>query len=146
MLTGERADIALHESPAWCALATLTVILALAALWTVDLPLSLRLFLGLAVVLTLLDAALDHGLRIRGTSVRRLVFLPETGWQAEFANGDGEPLERTGPVVVSPAFVSLSFRRPCGRRLTVPVFADAADPVAFRRFRVFLRLMKDHAG
>lgn len=145
MLSAEYVRAGFGSSPAYCVLAALIGVAASAALALSSLTLALKCALGLAVVLTLLDACRRHGWRSVDTAVVLLSGAPDT-LMAEYRSGESSEVRLCRPLVVTDRLVVMTLKEAGGRRYRLPIFADAMDAGAFRRLKVYLRLANHAAG
>lgn len=143
MLSAEHVDAGFHASVALCLLAAGLVVATGLALFLTGLSMPLKLALGLAVVLSVLDFVRRHGLRMTPDAVTAVRGTPR-GVRVEVASGETVDGRIIAPIVVAPGFAAFDLDTAGGRR-HVPVFADAMAPNAFRRLKVYLKLA-DHDG
>ena len=139
MLSADYVDAELHPSPACCWLLLAIAVMSIAALWLSSMSTPLRIAVGLAVLLTLVDAARRNGLRSGEKAVRRFYGSPE-GFTLELSGGKRFSAAVSEPLLVTSHLVVVTFVDGMGRRWSVPVFADAMSSNAFRRLKVFLKL------
>nr|VFJ50686.1 MAG: hypothetical protein BECKFW1821A_GA0114235_102821 [Candidatus Kentron sp. FW] len=138
--------LVLHGSRYLALLLLLTHGGAIVCLIAIELALTTKLIIGIAIVVSMFFSACEHAFRCSRSSVTTLLWTTEGVWQlwtrgGQIINGDLKPVwGLRSSVYVHPYLVVLNFNT--GKRFSKPIvlipdMVDDAD--AFRRLRIRLR-------
>lgn len=122
------------------ALATLIVVLSLAAIWMNDaIETMLAVFVSLALLISGWHFLSLEILRISPEAMIAVTY-GDGRWRLTQRSGEVLPAVFLGPSFIGRQFIALEFELPDGRKRLVSVLADATDHDMFRRLRVMLKL------
>ncbi len=144
MLSAEQVDIDLGVSRLYLMAITGVCLTALGGLITAGLAPAFTAALSLAVLLSSVDAARQHGFRTGNLAVTRVV-CDDSSWHLWLASGLSVRVQCRGDIVVLRWLVVLNFVDEKSTRIAVVVLPDATGGQAFRRLKVFLRLFNRSA-
>ena len=102
-----------------------------------NLPLWIKVGLIAGIALALIGFGWRYGYRRGGGFIARIELL-DGRWRLETGSGATYPADLIGGYA-HPAIVILNFRLENGRRRSLTLLPDSADPDALRRLRVWLR-------
>ena len=136
-------SIALHPSPMLLAGGSGLHLLSGSAVAACNLPLGIKAMFLAGIASVLLQFGRQYACSGRKRFISHIELL-DGGWRLTTGDGATHRASLIGGYA-HPDIIILNFRRENGRRWSLTLLPDSADPDALRRLRVWLRTRRDDA-